>query len=286
MIVVEQRNFSVCTVDGFSIAIRETRSSMCTGSRTPVVLLRGTSHVDESDESDAFAADLARAGHICFSLGVRGFGQSDRRQATMGAARRPAPLVRSIEIARDLDAAANELRKVSGVSKVGIVQWGAPVGIVYAALWPEKVSHLVLCDMTPNLADDAPQIQPGMPECDDFNLASEADQPWAYDIATADDGQAATITKRLALQDLAPRRDPSRFPDELAMNYANHIYCKVMVIESDIGAGIEAESAAQFRNDFTRAQEIRVSRQAAAGHGGDDYRPRGGLIGSLAEFLR
>ncbi len=73
------------------------------------------------------------------------------------------------------------------------------------------------------------------------------------------------------------------------MNYANHIYCKIMVIESGIGAGIEAESAAQFRNDFTRAQEIRVSRQDTAESGADGdsrQRLRGGLFGSLAEFLR
>ncbi len=142
----------------------------------------------------------------------------------MGSARRPAPLVRSIEIARDLDAAANELRRVSGLSKVGIVQWGAPVGIVYAALWPEKVSHLVLCDMTPNLGSDAPEIQPGLPEGDDLCLAQEAEHAWSTSGAEmTDDGQTATVSRRLALHDLAPRRDQQplsrRTGDELRQSH-------------------------------------------------------------------
>ncbi len=289
MIVVEQRDFKIRTVDGASIAVRETRSN-CDEFRTPVVLLHGVrpAGIDDAVDNDIFAHGLARAGHICFSVDVRGFEKSDSPPAGMGCARRPAPLVRSIEIARDMDAAANELRKVSGLSKVGIVQWGAPVGIVYAALWPEKVSHLVLCDMDAGAGGDAAAIQPGLPGDGDLGGIVETADVWpAGDAEAMSDVQTARPVRRLALQDLAPLRDS--FPDELAMNYANHIYCRVMVIEPGTRPDDDAEAAAPFRREFIRAQEVCVRRPDATESGADGRnrrRTRGGLIGSLAEFLR
>jgi pimeloyl-ACP methyl ester carboxylesterase len=187
-----------------------------------------------------------------------------------------------------MDAAANELRRVSGLSKVGIVQWGAPVGIVYAALWPEKVSHLVLCDMDCGIDADAAAIQPGLPGHGDLGGGVEPADVWpAVEAEAMSDIQIVRPVKRLALQDLAPLRDT--FPDELAMNYANHIYCKVMVIEHGEGPDHDVEGAAPFRRDFIRAREVCVRRPDATERGASGRnrrRMRGGLIGSLAEFLR
>lgn len=275
-------------MDGFSIAVRETKSKQRIDGRTPVVLLHGMPSAGAAEfiENEAFAVALARAGHICFSVDVRGFGKSDRPAVKMGSARRPAPMVRSIEIARDLDAAANELRKVSGRSKVGIVQWGAPLGIVYAALWPEKVSHLVLCDMVVDLGGDAPAIQPDPGEQGGI---ADAAQGWQSGDEAIGQGATATLPRRLALHDLAPADGGGHVSDALAMNYAHHIYCRVMIVESGERADIkgEGEGVSPFHSEFIRAREIRVRRPDSRETGADGRLGivRNGLVGSLAEFL-
>lgn len=273
MIVLEHRDFKVRTVDGVNIAVRETRAALPMADRTPIVLLHGTAPTGAAAalQSDTFAEALARAGHVCFSVDMRGFGKSDAPTTGMRSTRRPASMVHSIEMARDLDAAANELRKVSGRSKVGIIQWGAPAGIVYAALWPEKVSHLVLCDMAADSGVDAPSLQP--------DLAEQGDAAGQGD--TVGDGQTATLTRRLALHDLAPAAVHRDVPDAVAMNYANHIFCKVMIVEAGERSEIDEDGVSRFHGDFIRAREIFVRPPDTT-----ESASNGGLARSLTEFLR
>jgi len=118
----------------------------------PLIVVAG----DDFDESDLLAEDLARAGHDCFVVRGDGFGHAGRRSLSCAES---LPLLRGIEMARDFNTAAAALRQATGASKIGIVQQGAPIGLIYAALWPEHVSHLVLRDgSTQDVRFDAADI--------------------------------------------------------------------------------------------------------------------------------
>lgn len=141
MTSIERRDFEVKTVDGVAIGIREVRPERSVEERVPLILMQGLD-VGEAANNGSIAEDLARAGHTCFVVDASGFGKSVRRP--MRVTKDALPLMRSIRIARDMNAAADALRKATGAAKIGIVQSGIPIGAIYAALWPEKVSHLVL----------------------------------------------------------------------------------------------------------------------------------------------
>lgn len=146
-----RRDFKVLTVDGVNIAVREVRPSAAVSAKTPMVLMHGTripgiSEYDLPVPGGSLAESLATAGHICFIPDARGFGRSDRPPQMNEDPSRSRPLVRSIEIVRDIDATVDELRRTTGAERVGLMGWGvgATVILMYAAFWPEKVSHLVL----------------------------------------------------------------------------------------------------------------------------------------------
>ena len=152
MTQVMRRDFMVRAVDGLNIAIREVRPAAGErANRTPIVLMHGTripgiSEFDLPVENGSFAADLARRGHICFVPDARGYGQSDRPEAMSRPPEESRPLARGLEITRDIDAAVDALRSASGVDRVALMGWGvgATILIMYAALWPEKVSHIAV----------------------------------------------------------------------------------------------------------------------------------------------
>lgn len=137
MASVKRRDFTLRSAEGAEVAIREVRPTRLVADRVPLIVTAGP----DFDESDLMAEDLARAGHDCFVVDSDSFGHADRRPLRCAAS---LPLLRGIEIARDFDTAAAALRKATGATKIGIFQQGAPVGLIYAALWPERVSHLVL----------------------------------------------------------------------------------------------------------------------------------------------
>jgi pimeloyl-ACP methyl ester carboxylesterase len=137
MASIKRRDFSLRSAEGVEVAVRELRQTRLASDRVPLIVAAGS----DMDESDLLAEDLARAGHDCFVVDADNFGQADRRPLRCAAY---LPLLRGIEIARDFDTVASALRKATGAAKIGIFQQGAPVGLIYAALWPERVSHLVL----------------------------------------------------------------------------------------------------------------------------------------------
>ncbi len=146
---IERRDFTVETADGVRVAIREVRRPG-TAPRTPMVLLHGTSipglsEFDLPVPGGSLAEDLAARGHVCYILDARGFGRSERPAAMSEPPTATAPLVRTIEITRDLEAAVDHLRDTTGQDRVGILGWGigATCAGMFAALRPEKVSHLV-----------------------------------------------------------------------------------------------------------------------------------------------
>jgi len=148
---IARRDFKVRTVDGVNIAVREVRPEPHVPGKTPMVLMHGTripgiSEYDLPAPGGSLAETLALAGHTCFIPDARGFGGSDRSSEMDEDPSQSRPLVRSIEIVRDIDAAVDELRRTTGSERVGLMGWGvgATVVLMYAAFWPEKVSHLVL----------------------------------------------------------------------------------------------------------------------------------------------
>ncbi|MGR3455724.1 alpha/beta hydrolase [Pseudooceanicola sp.] len=153
---VSRRDFHVQTVDGYSVALREVRPNDRTreAGKPPLILLHGTripglSEYDLAVPNGSYAASMAELGFPCYILDARGFGRS-QRPAEMDEPPVPGKrsLVRTIEITRDIDAAVDWIRTEFGIEAVAMMGWG--VGgtccIMYAALWPEKTSHIVLYD--------------------------------------------------------------------------------------------------------------------------------------------
>lgn len=146
---IDRKDFTVETADGVSVAIREVRQRGVS-TRTPMVLLHGTSipglsEFDLPVPGGSLAEDLAARGHVCYILDARGFGRSERPAAMDKPPTATKPLVRTIEITRDLEAAVDHLRASTGQERVGILGWGigATCAGMFASLRPEKVSHLV-----------------------------------------------------------------------------------------------------------------------------------------------
>jgi len=140
---IKRRDFTLRSAEGADIAIHEVRPARLVEDRVPLMLMHGAERA--ADDIDMLAEDLAHAGHDCFVIDASDFGNS-RPSSWAWPPAGSASLLRNIEIARDIDTVAGELRAVTGLSKIGIVQRGVPIGMIYAALWPERISHLVLSD--------------------------------------------------------------------------------------------------------------------------------------------
>lgn len=145
-----RRDFFLQAGDGVGLAVREVRPDGPT-ERTPMVLLHGTtipgiSEFDLPVPGGSLAEDLARKGHVCYILDARGFGQSERAAEMENPPVPTRPLVRTIEITRDLEAAVDHLRHATGQNQVGVFGWGlgGTCAAMLSALRPEKISHIVL----------------------------------------------------------------------------------------------------------------------------------------------
>jgi pimeloyl-ACP methyl ester carboxylesterase len=146
-----RRDFKVATVDGINVAIREVSSADATRHGVPIVLLHGTrvpgiSEYDLPVPGGSLAAELARAGHTSLILDARGFGRSDRPASMDKPPQDSKPHARCMEIVRDVDAAVGAAPKTKPDGKVALMGWGigATVVLMYAAMWPEKISHVIL----------------------------------------------------------------------------------------------------------------------------------------------
>lgn len=149
---VIRHDFRVRTADDVHVAVRMVMSAdPARRAGTPIILLHGTripgiSEFDLPVPNGSLAADLAMRGHPAFVLDARGYGASDRPAAMSATPAQSRPLARSLEITRDVDACVLEALRLTGARQVALMGWGvgATIMLIYAALWPERVRHVIL----------------------------------------------------------------------------------------------------------------------------------------------
>lgn len=305
---VVRRDFFVEAADGIRIAVREVRPAGA-APRTPMVLMHGTripgiSEFDLPVENGSLAADLAAAGHICYIVDARGFGRSDR-PAEMDLPPEPGlPLVRTIEITRDVDAAVDHLCRASGRQRVGLLGWGVGGTCVamYAALHPEKVSHLVLYCMIYGGVGDHASITIGS-RWDDpdrpghfntktygnytFNGVELLEHHWDEQIPIADKAAwrdpEMVVAFREALLDGDPTsrtripptyRSPNGMLEDLYLMgatgqklfHASQIYCPVFIVNPEFDGLCRDTDMAVFCEDLTHSPKVVHWRAANCTH--------------------
>jgi len=326
-----RRDFHVRTADGVRIAIREVRPRG-DAARVPMVLMHGTripglSEFDLPVENGSLAADLAAAGHVCYIVDARGYGRSDR-PAEMDLPPRPTrPLCRTIEITRDVDAAVDHLRRATGRGRVALLGWGVGATCVamYAALHPEKVSHLVLYCMVYGGTGDHPTIRIGS-QWDDpqrpgrfnqkkfgnytFNGIELLEKHWDEQIPIADKtawrDPAMVTALRNALLDGDPTsrtrtpptyRSPNGMLEDLyimgatgqKLFHASQIYCPVFIVNPEYDALCRDTDMEVFCEDLYHAPSVIHWRAANCTHYFVLDRPERGrneFLARVDEFLR
>jgi pimeloyl-ACP methyl ester carboxylesterase len=295
---ITRHDFHLTTVDGVRIGVREVLSSG-DSSRTPIILMHGTripgiSEFDLPVPNGSLAADLAAAGHRCYIVDARGFGNSERSAAMDLPPDQSRPLVRTIEITRDLDAAVDHLRRASGQDKVALLGWGVGATCValYAALQPEKVNNLVLYCMCYGGTGDHPSIKIGS-QWDDperpgrfnqlrygnytFNGIDMLETHWDHQIPIEDkhawrDPRMVTAFRE-ALLDGDPTsrsrnpptyRSPNGMLEDLFLMgatgqklfHASQIYCPVFIVNPEYDALCRDTDMAVFIADLHHAPEV------------------------------
>lgn len=308
MTEVIRRDFKVRAVDGLNIAIREVRPAAGErADRTPIVLMHGTripgiSEFDLPVENGSFAADLARRGHICFVPDARGYGQSDRPEAMSRPPEESRPLARGLEITRDIDAAVDALRSASGAERVALMGWGvgATILIMYAALWPEKVSHIVLYNAIYGGGTSFPRYRntpledPARPGRFNFQeyggyaynkldmLLDKWDQSIPIEDKDAWRDPAVAAAFRQALIDGDPTsttRDPVTFrsPNGMLQDsfhigrgeklvHASQVTCKVMIIRPELDYFSRPEDVTAMQEDLCNAEDVQIWEPANTTH--------------------
>lgn len=330
MTEVTRKDFHVKAADGYSIAIREVRSDRT--DKVPMILLHGTripglSEFDLPVENGSLAANLAAMGHVVYIVDARGFGRSER-PAAMDEPPVPGadPLVRTIEITRDLDAAANHLIVATGQKKAGLLGWGvgATCCAMYAALWPEKVSHIVLYTVIYGGAGDQPSFQIGSVWDDPenpghfnqkkfgnyaYNSLELLDMHWNEQIPIDDKDAwrdpAMFEAFRQALIDGDPTakdRDPPtyRSPNGMLEDlfrmgcqaqklvHASQIYCKVMIVKPEYDTLCSPADMEVLVKDLEHAEDVVVWAEKNTTHYVLLDRPERGrdhLLARMDEFL-
>jgi pimeloyl-ACP methyl ester carboxylesterase len=302
---IQRRDFKVQTVDHVGIAIREVRSDVA--DRTPLVLLHGTripglSEYDLEVPNGSFAADMAARGHVCFIPDARGYGRSDRPEAMSRPPHESRPFARSIEITRDVDACVDALREATGAEKVALMGWGvgATILIMYAALWPEKVSHIVLYNAIYGGGTEFPRYRnapledpnrPGRFNVEKYGgyaynkldmLLDKWDQsiPIEDKSAWRDPAVAQAFVQALIDGDPTSRdRDPITFrcPNGMLEDsfyigrgqklvHACQVQCKVMILRPALDYFSRPEDVAALREDLTNAEDVVVWEPADTTH--------------------
>jgi pimeloyl-ACP methyl ester carboxylesterase len=148
-IAVTRQDFFLASDAGINLAVREVRAEPLQGEPPAVILLHGARvpgipSFDLPIPHGSLAADVAAAGYRVFIMDARGYGGSTRIGQdgdTTGE-----PLVRSDEVARDIDAVINEIKARMGVSGVALMGWatgGHWVGM-YASRHPQEASHVII----------------------------------------------------------------------------------------------------------------------------------------------
>jgi pimeloyl-ACP methyl ester carboxylesterase len=271
------------------------------------VLLHGTripglSEYDLEVPNGSFASDMAARGHVCFIPDARGYGRSDRPEAMSRPPQESRPLARGIEITRDVDACVDALREATVVEKVALMGWGvgATILIMYAALWPEKVSHIILYNAIYGGGTDFPRYRnapledpnrPGRFNVEKYGgyaynkldmLLDKWDQsiPIEDKDAWRDPAVAQAFVQALIDGDPTSReRDPITFrcPNGMLEDsfyigrgqklvHACQVQCKVMILRPALDYFSRPEDVAALREDLTNAEDVVVWEPANTTH--------------------
>jgi pimeloyl-ACP methyl ester carboxylesterase len=147
--VIERDDFTVEAEPGVSIFVREVKTG--DSGRVPVVLLHtvrtpALASFDLPVRNGSIAQELAERGHRTYVMDARGFGRSWRPPEMDGPPATGQPLVRTVEILRDIHGVVDAALERTGADRVGLLGWGGGGYAVgwYASLWPQRVSHLVV----------------------------------------------------------------------------------------------------------------------------------------------
>ncbi len=304
-----RKDFHITTRDGVKVGVREVRPDG-PADRVPIILLHGTripglSEFDLPVPNGSLSADLAAKGHVTYILDARGFGRSDR-PAEMEEP--PVPyaksLSRSIEITRDVEAAVDHILAATGQDKAALFGWGVggTICCMAAALWPEKISHVIGYMMIYGGAGTHPFINAGSKWSDpdhperfnkkDFgnyawNSLELLDYHWNNHIPIEDKNAwrdpAMFQAFRQALIDNDPRshdydppmyRSPNGMLEDLftmggrreTLFSATQIYCKVMIVGAEFDDLCQADDMEAFVDDLVNAEEVVNWRQPNTTH--------------------
>jgi pimeloyl-ACP methyl ester carboxylesterase len=302
-----RRDFKVRSVDGLNIGVREVAPAARDQNRTPVLMLHGTripgaSEYDLPVPNGSLAEDLAREGHHCFVPDARGYGASDRPEAMSRPPSESKPFARCLEIARDIDAATDALLQASGHNKVAVMGWGigATAVLNYAALWPEKVSHVILYNAMYGGGETHARYRGFALEDPDapgrfnarkfggysYNTLEMLLDKWDESIPVADkdswrDPEVAKAFAQ-ALIDGDPtaktRNPPSyRCPNGMLEDsfyigkghklvHANQVYSKVLIIRPELDYFSRPEDVAALKADLVNAEQVHVWEPKNATH--------------------
>ncbi|MEH2533620.1 pimeloyl-ACP methyl ester carboxylesterase [Bradyrhizobium sp. AZCC 1588] len=209
-----RENFRVSSEPGIELALREVRDTDARASRPPVILLHGArvpgvASFDLPVEGGSLAADLARAGHRVFLMDARGYGGSSR--PGQDGPQDGQPLTNSHEIVRDIGAVVSAVERRTGSDRVALLGWatGGHWAGMYAALHPERVSHLVVYNSLYGATRGHPSLGPDGENADPadrsrFNVARFG----TYRLNTAD-SLLPSWDRSIPARDKAGWRDPA-----------------------------------------------------------------------------
>jgi pimeloyl-ACP methyl ester carboxylesterase len=287
----------VTTADGYKIAVRQVVPADGGGDRTPILMLHGTripgiSEFDLPVPHGSLAKDLAERGHACFIPDARGYGRSQRPPEMDMPPAQSRPLCRSMEITRDIDATVTEMQRQTGAQKVALMGWGvgATIILMYAAIWPEKVSHLILYNVLYGGGSNHPRYRDHPLEDPErpghFNVAHYGGyslnnpdmlvEKWDKSIpikdkdAWRDPAVAAAFRQALIDGDPASHdhnpplyRSPNgMLEDSFIMGkggklvHANQVYSKVLIIRPQLDYFSRPEDVAALRDDLVNAEDV------------------------------
>jgi pimeloyl-ACP methyl ester carboxylesterase len=331
MAEIIRNDFHVTASDGYRVAIREVKPDS-PANRVPIILLHGTripglSEFDLPVPNGSLAADLAAKGHVCYILDARGYGRSDRPAAMEEPPRPYAPsLARSMEVTRDVAAAVDHLLQATGQEKAALLGWGVGGTIVamYAALFPEKVSHVIGYMMIYGGVASHPFINIGSKWDDpersgrfnkkDFgnytwNSLELLDQHW-NELIPIEDKDAwrdpqMFVAFRQALIDGDPRshefdppqyRSPNGMLEDLftmggrgeTLFSGTQLYCKVMIVGAEFDDLCQASDMEAFIDDLVNAEQVVHFREPNTTHYILLDRPergRNALLAAMDSFL-
>jgi len=212
------------------------------------------------------------------------------------------PLARAHEVVRDIDAVAREAMRRTGTAQATLIGWatGGMWAGCYAALWPERVGHLVMMNALYGGSDRHPMLGPGSQTEDParrgrlhprfggfalYDAASlfpgwdngipETDKTLWRDPAIAEAYAAAA----LASDPRSGEHNPPAFRAPLGamedsfyqacgrrLFDAGSITARVLAIRSERDFWSRAEDADAFAQDAAHAREMRVVTLPGATH--------------------